>query len=113
MFQPTENDFQLPSPKIPAIAFWCSAYGHLALVVGIVAGVGITAAMGRASIAAAMGGAGIGVACAYGVGTFLAWAGVSIFFHALAQVVQQNAMTAHYSQLTAIHTRQTRERSDR
>jgi len=53
------------------------------------------------------------VAGAYGVGTFLVWAGVSIFFHALAQIVQQNAMAAHYSQLTAIHTRQTREKSDR
>ena len=103
MSHPTENDFQLPSPKIPAIAFSCSAYGHLALVVGIIAGV---------AIAAATSGAGPMVAGAYGVGTFLVCAGVSIFFHALAQIVQHNAMTAHCSQLTAIHTRQTREKSD-
>ena len=107
MSQPTSNDFQLPSPKIPAIAFSCSAYGHLALLVGIFAGVTVSIA------ATVSGGASPMVAGAYGVGTFLVWAGVSIFFHALAQVGQQNAMTAHYSQLTAIHTRQTRERSDR
>jgi len=106
MTHPTENDFQLPSPKIPAIAFSCSAYGHLALVVAIIAGGGI-------GIAVAVSGAGPMLAGAYGVGTFLGCAGTSIFFHALAQIVQQNAKTAHYSQLTAIHTRQTRENSDR
>ena len=100
-----ENESQSQSPEIPPIVFSCRAYGHLPLVIGIIAGAAI-------GIAVAVSGAGPMLAGAYGVGTFLVWAGVSIFFHALAQIVQQNAMTAHYSQLTAIHTRQTRENSD-